>query len=81
MLRFHALDVLTIDHISAILGIHRATAARRLERARSDVLEHTKAVLREKHGLSDSEARSLCMALGGQLDMSLGKALNDEAIR
>lgn len=81
ILRFHARDGLTIDQIAPMLGIHRATAARRLEKARTDVLEHTKAVLREKHGLSDSEARSLCMALGGQLDMSLGKALNDEAIR
>lgn len=81
ILRFHARDGLTIDQIAPMLGIHRATAARRLERARADVLEHTKAVLREKHGLSDSEARSLCMALGGQLDMSLGRALNDEAIR
>ena len=81
ILRFHAKNGLSIDQIAPMLGIHRATAARRLEKARADVLEHTKAVLRERHGLSDSEARSLCLALGGELDMSLGRALGDVAVR
>lgn len=80
ILRFHTRDGLTIDQIAPMLGIHRATAARRLEKARGDVLEHTQAVLREKHGLSDSEVRSLCLALGNQVDVSLGRALSDETI-
>jgi RNA polymerase sigma-70 factor, ECF subfamily len=78
LLRFHVRDGLTIDQIAPMLGIHRATAARRLEKARSDVLEHTQAILRERHGLSESEATSLCSALGGEIDVSLGRALLDE---
>jgi len=79
LLRFHVKDGLTIDQLAPMLGIHRATAARRLERARADVLAHTQDVLREQHGLSDSEVRSLCIALAGEVDISVGRALGDEA--
>lgn len=75
ILRFHVRDRLSIDRIAPMLGIHRATAARRLTQAREDVLAHTKAILRERHGLSESEVASLCTALGGSLDLSMGRAL------
>lgn len=78
LLRFSVRDGLSIDQIAPMLGIHRATAARRLEKARSDVFSHTQAILRERHGLSESEAKSLCTALGGEVDVSLGRALLDE---
>jgi len=80
LLRFSVRDRLSIDRIAPMLGIHRATAARRLEQARADVLEHTQAILCEHHGLSESEARSLCTALGRDVDVSLGRALTDEAV-
>lgn len=79
LLRFHVRDGLGIDQIAPMLGIHRATAARRLEKARSDVLEHVQAILRERHGMSESEVKSLCMALGTEVDLSLSRALADEA--
>ena len=79
MLRFYTKDGLTIDQLAPMLGIHRATAARRLERARIDALDHTRAILREQHGLSESEARSLCIALGSEVDVSIGRALGEEA--
>lgn len=79
LLRFHTHDGLTIDELAPMLGIHRATAARRLERARADALEHTRTILRDTHGLSDSEARSLCIVLGREVDVSIKRALSDEA--
>jgi RNA polymerase sigma-70 factor (ECF subfamily) len=79
LLRFHTYDQLSIDQIAPMLGVHRATAARRLEKARADALDLTRAILRERHGLTDSEARSLCRELGASLEMSLGRALAEEA--
>ncbi len=79
LLRFHMRDGLTIDRIALMFGIHRATAARRLEKARGDVLAHTTAVLKERHGLSESEVKSLCLALGGDIDLSLCLALGAAA--
>lgn len=78
VLRFHLRDGLSIDQIAPMLGVHRATAARRLERAREDVLAHTQEVLRERHGLTQSEVKSLCVALGREVDISLERALDDE---
>jgi RNA polymerase sigma-70 factor (ECF subfamily) len=77
LLRFHTCDRLTIDQLAPMLGVHRATAARRLEKARADALEHTRRLVRERHGLSESEARSLCTALGREVDVSIGRALEE----
>jgi RNA polymerase sigma-70 factor, ECF subfamily len=75
LLRFHTRDGLTIDQLAPMLGVHRATAARRLAKARCDALEHTRALLRERAGLSESEARSLCTVLAREVDVSIGRAL------
>jgi RNA polymerase sigma-70 factor (ECF subfamily) len=78
LLRMHVRDGLSIDRIAPMLGIHRATAARRLERARQRTLENVRAFLREKHGMSDSAAQSLCLALATEVDVSIGRALAPE---
>jgi len=80
LLRFHTHDGLTIDELAPMLGVHRATAARRLEKARADALDYTREILRDTHGLSESEARSLCIVLGREVDVSIKRALSDEAI-
>lgn len=67
-----------IDQLAPMLGIHRATVARRLEKARHDVLMQTREILREQHGLSESEAKSLCVALVAEVDVSIERALSDE---
>jgi RNA polymerase sigma-70 factor (ECF subfamily) len=75
----HARDGLSIDRIAPMLGIHRATAARRLERARADALDAARAILQEG-GLSASEARSLCIALAPEVDVSIARALADDGV-
>jgi RNA polymerase sigma-70 factor (ECF subfamily) len=81
LLRFHTRDGLTIDQLAPILGVHRATAARRLEKARTEVFERTRRLLREQHGLTESEARSLCRALADEVDVSIARALDDGGAR
>lgn len=78
VLRFHLRDGLGIDAIAPMLGVHRATAARKLARAREDVLTATRAILNERHGLTTSEARSLCLALVNEIDVSVARFLDDE---
>ena len=81
LLRFHTHERLGIDQLAPMLGIHRATAARRLEKARGDALAHTRRILRERHGLSESEARSLCTALASEVDVSIARALAESGAR
>jgi RNA polymerase sigma-70 factor (ECF subfamily) len=78
ILRLSALEGLSIDQLAPLLGVHRATVARRLEKARAAALEHTQAILRRDHGLTESEARSLCAALSSEVDVSIVVALGAE---
>jgi RNA polymerase sigma-70 factor (ECF subfamily) len=80
LLRFHTVDGLSIDELAPLLAVHRATVARRLERARTDVLEHTQSILSERHGLTKSEAESLCKALGTGVDVSIARALDGDLV-
>jgi len=61
----------TIDQLGQAYSIHRATAARWLERARNRVFEVLRQQLMLRHGLSDEEfdgiARELCEHLEGAL--------------
>lgn len=63
MLRFHFVDGFGIDRLAPLLGVHRATAARRLARTKEIVLEGTRDLLRERLGIDDSEFTSLVGAL------------------
>jgi RNA polymerase sigma-70 factor, ECF subfamily len=59
LLRFHFVDGLGLDRLAPLLGVHRATAARRLARAKETVLDATRDLMRERVGLGDSEFASV----------------------
>lgn len=74
LLKLHLVDSLGIDKLSGILGVHRATAARRLERARERVAKAVRAALRDtlgEAGIDDSHLRRV----RSQLDVSLSRIL------
>lgn len=77
LLRMNVLDGMNIDQLAALFQIHRATAARRLQRARELVLERAQQKLKKKLNLSDSEIGSLCDDLASQIDLSLSRALGN----
>jgi RNA polymerase sigma-70 factor (ECF subfamily) len=79
LLRLAFLEGLTIDDLAPLLGVHRATVTRRLERARADALARTQAILQSEHGFTESEARSICQALGSEVDISIAVALQGES--
>lgn len=74
LLRLHAVDRLSIDELAVVLGVHRATAARRLERARGRVAEGVRAALRETLGEAGVQD-SLLRRVRSQLDLSLSRLL------
>lgn len=71
LLRLHAIDGLSIDEIGALEGVHRATAARRLERARDALHMGTRAALMAELGTDRGEADSLMRWVRSQIDVSL----------
>lgn len=72
LLRMQVVGRCTIDQIGRIHGVHRATAARWLERIRSQVLDSIRHELCGRQGrLTESEFMSIAGSLGGVLELSL----------
>jgi RNA polymerase sigma-70 factor (ECF subfamily) len=69
------LDGVTIDELAAELGVHRATAARRLAAARQAVLDLTRRELAASLGAVSADAESLLRLVSGRLDVSLDRLL------
>ena len=77
LLRMHLVDGLTIDDLAAVCGTHRATAARRLARARSTMLEKARSLAIAALGLSgEDELASLSGLLVSQIDVTMGRILD-----
>ena len=78
LVQAHA-EGLSIDRIGAIYGIHRATAARRLERARASFVAATKDALATRlGGASAAEVDSIIGLIRSRFDLTLGGFLRGD---
>ncbi|MBA2538383.1 MAG: sigma-70 family RNA polymerase sigma factor [Deltaproteobacteria bacterium] len=75
LLRQHFVAGLSIDQLGAVLGIHRATAARRISRAREQLVAETRKQLAAKLKLADSEVDEVMGLVMSRLDVSIAKLL------
>ena len=75
LLKLSVLHGLSIDEIGALFHIHRATAARRVARARQSLLDHTRAALREDLSVRDDELDSIIGLIHSRLEVSLERLL------
>jgi RNA polymerase sigma-70 factor (ECF subfamily) len=74
VLRYNALDGLSIDEIGRLYGVHRASAARWLVKARTALLEGTRARLMTRLDVSPEELDSILRLIQSELDASLGSS-------
>jgi RNA polymerase sigma-70 factor (ECF subfamily) len=82
LLRMHVLDRCSVGQIGRAYGVHRATAARWLERARASVLESVrKQLCRGRATLTDSELFSIAHLMGTELELTLSADPQDTTIR
>jgi RNA polymerase sigma-70 factor (ECF subfamily) len=77
-LRLQVLDGLSIDEIGATYGVHRATAARWLARARDQLLVATRTQMAAQLGIQRAEVDSIIRMISSQLDMSLHSVLTSK---
>lgn len=75
LLKLHYLDRLSMEEVGKVLGIHRLTVLRRLERARHELSEGTKERLEAELRLAPPEVESLLRLIQSRLDVSLQNAL------
>jgi RNA polymerase sigma-70 factor (ECF subfamily) len=75
VLRHQLIDHLTLDEIAAVYRIHPVSAARRLTRARSELLSATRRSLTRRLQLAGAELDSLLRLVRSQVDLSLGRLI------
>lgn len=75
VLHHRYVDGLTLDRLARALGVHRATAARRLARVRRQLLASVTAGLSERLGLEPEQLRSIVRLVRSQFELSLGPLL------
>jgi RNA polymerase sigma-70 factor (ECF subfamily) len=74
-LRMSFVDGLSIDEIGAVYTVHRATAARWIQRACDAVLDATRRQLADRLALTPTELDRLTAMVQSQLDVSLSQLL------
>lgn len=74
-LREHYARGLSVDQMAAVHGIHRATAARRVQRARESLVASVKRILDERHGLRGRELVSVMGLVRSQLHLTMDRVL------
>lgn len=75
ILRYRFVDGLDIDGIGAIYRVHRATAARWLQRIRAELSNDTRARLAAQLAVPSTELDSILRFIGSELDVSISSAL------
>ena len=71
LLRQHIIDRLGIDGIAALYGVHRATAARWLARARSTLIKRLRRELQARLQVDRKQLEGMLALLQGKLELSL----------
>ncbi len=71
LLRYQLIDNLTIDEIGAIYRVHRATAARWIQKIREELVEKTRATMAKVLGVDSEEAASIVRLVQSQLEVSV----------
>jgi RNA polymerase sigma-70 factor, ECF subfamily len=79
LLHQHFVAGLSIDQLGAALGIHRATAARRVVRAREALVSDTRTLLTARLQLADEELDEVIGMVLSRLDVSIPRLLAPRA--
>jgi RNA polymerase sigma-70 factor len=67
LMKLYYFDGLRLREAGAVLGVHEATASRRLTRIQGDVRQHVEAILMKEHGWTKSEAANSLAEIAAQL--------------
>ena len=78
LLRHAVIDGLSIDQIAAIYHVHRATAARQLEKARGTLVATTRERMRLALGIGETELDSIFRVLVSMADVTLREILRPQ---
>lgn len=79
MLRLHLVRQHSIDHIGAVYGVHRATAARWIEAAKGALRKETTRILGERYDLRGPELERVVGLIESRIELSIERLLATSA--
>jgi RNA polymerase sigma-70 factor (ECF subfamily) len=77
LLRYSVVERLTIDDVSALSGVHRATAARRIAAARQRLLDSARQYMKDRLRVDSAELQSILRLCESELDVSVERLLGE----
>jgi len=80
LVKLYYFDNLRLREAGAVLGVHEATASRRLTRIHADLRKRVAEILIEEHGWTKAEAERSFSELARNLDADLETLLSNEGI-
>ena len=80
LVKLYYFDNLRLREAGAVLGVHEATASRRLTRIHADLRKRVAEILIEEHGWTKAEAERSFAELARNLDADLETLLSNEGI-
>lgn len=78
LLRHHYLHGLTLDQLSSLYALHRSSVARRITRARQELLSATRRALGARLQASRGELEELMALIESRIDLSIERHLGGE---
>src|SRR6185369_9812673 len=75
LLKQHLVERLTVDQLGALYGLHRATAARRIAKARDALLLATRIALARRLGVPPERLASVLELVASRLEASIERLL------
>lgn len=80
MLKLHMVHRLSIDEIAPMQQVHRATAARWIQKAREELADKTRAALSRRIGVATDEVDSVIHMIASRLDVTVARHLQSQVI-
>jgi len=78
LLRYHFAKELSIDDLAVLYRIHRATAARRIQKVTTDLAAGARDALAKNLGISGSEVSSLLRLIQSEIERTMTGMLGDD---
>lgn len=75
LLRHHHVDGLTVEEIGALYGVHKTTAFRWVEAARTSLSKRTRSAFQQRVRVLPADLESILQLLQSQIDLSLSRVL------
>jgi len=75
LLRLHFVDGLSLEQLGTMMGAHKSTISRRLQKLQAELVEQSRAALKQRFGIASRELSSVMKVFSQRVQVSMRGAL------